>query len=207
MSPTLWILQEAATSTVSTRHGLWISYVSISWPITPMEVAHMLKTSTLILMISSFFTISPLYWMHSAIAFLSDWPPTADNAVYLTYLTYPWPTFVVSVMAFILCTPTHAIKLFLTDLLFSSPWLWFLEQQKKAVLNWATQLSVQDVPTYHVLSQFQENIKNTVRNSVISIMTGAGHKVYMQDIPHLIAKVCLTPSCIDLDLAEMLRAT
>ena len=140
-----------------------------------------------------------------AIAFLGDRPPTADDVVRPTCPTYPWPTFAVSAMVFISCMPTHAIKLFLTDLLFSSPRLRFSEQQKKAVLNWATQLGAQDVPTYHALSRFQENIKNTVGNSVISVTTGSGHKVYMQDIPHLVAKVRLTPSRIDLDPAGMLR--
>ncbi|KAF8266576.1 hypothetical protein EI94DRAFT_1425707, partial [Lactarius quietus] len=83
--------------------------------------------------------------------------------------------------------------LFLTDLLFSSPRLWFSEQQKRAVLNWASQLGVPDVPTYYALSQFQEHMRNTVGNSVTAITTGMGHKVYMQDIPYMIAKDYANP--------------
>jgi hypothetical protein len=104
--------------------------------------------------------------------------------------------------------PAHAIKLFLTDLLFSSPRLRFSEQQKRAVLSWASQLGARDVPTYYMLSRFQEGVKNIVGNSVISVTTGTGHKVFMQDIPHLIAKVSLASSWfIDPDPAGMRRTT
>lgn len=81
--------------------------------------------------------------------------------------------------------------MFLTDLLFSSLRLRFSEAQKRAVLSWAIQLSARDVPTYHALSHFQERLRNTVGNSITAVTTGAGHKVYMQDIPYMIAKVCL----------------
>ncbi|KAI9442570.1 hypothetical protein H4582DRAFT_1761365, partial [Lactarius indigo] len=69
----------------------------------------------------------------------------------------------------------------------------FSEQQKKAVLSWVSQLGVRDVPTYYALSRFQENLKNTVGNLVITLTTGTGHKVYMQDIPHMIAKDYANP--------------
>ena len=74
-------------------------------------------------------------------------------------------------------------------MLFSSPRLRFSEQQKRAVLSWASQLSTRDVPSLYALSQCQEHIKKTVGNSATAVTTGTGHKLYMQDIPHLIAKV------------------
>lgn len=104
-----------------------------------------------------------------AIASLKDAP---RDSVSPTCSTYPWPS----------------SALFLTDLLFSSPRLRFSEQQKKAVLNWASQLGAPDVPTHYALSRFQENLKNTIGDSVTALTTGTGHKVYMRDIPHMIAR-------------------
>src|ERR1700744_2440044 len=121
--------------------------------------------------------------------------------------TYPWPSIGVSVTFSVPCLPAHTIKMFLTDILFSSPRLRFSEAQKKAVLSWALQLGARDVPTYHALSQFQERLRNTIGNSVTAVTTGAGHKVYMQDIPYMIAKVCLSLWPIGTDLAGACRTT
>ncbi|KAI9430280.1 hypothetical protein H4582DRAFT_1798913, partial [Lactarius indigo] len=79
--------------------------------------------------------------------------------------------------------------LYLTDMLFSSPRLRFSEQQKKAVLSWASQLGMQNVPSLYVLSQCQEHIKDIVRNSVTAVTSSTGNNLYMQDIPHMIAEV------------------
>ena len=92
----------------------------------------------------------------------------------------------------------------MTDALFSSPRLWFSEQQKRAVLTWASQLGARDVPSLYALSQCQEHIKKAVGNSATAVTTGTGHKLYLQDIPHLIAKVCpfLTDVIINSDAAR-----
>jgi hypothetical protein len=146
-----------------------------------------------ILMVSSFFATFPVAKYHSlAIAFLDDLLPAPSGMVSTTCPTYPWPSFGVTVTASVPHMPAHTIKMFLTDLLFSSPRLRFSEQQKRAVLSWASQLGARDVPTYHALSRFQEHLRNTAGDSVTAVTTGAGHKVYMQDIPYMIAKVCLT---------------
>ena len=87
--------------------------------------------------------------------------------------------------------PLTSVKLFLTDLLFSSPRLRFSVPQKKAVLEWASLLGAQDVPTFYALSQSQEYIKGLIGNSVTAVTTGTGHKIFMQDIPYMIVKVRL----------------
>jgi hypothetical protein len=104
-------------------------------------------------------------------------------------------------MSLILSTSTHILKLYLTDMLFNSPRLRFSEQQKKAVLNWALQLGACNVPSLYALSQCQEHVKKVVGNSATAVTTGTGHRLYMQDIPFLIAKVqhfssCLEPLCL-----------
>ncbi|KAH9079599.1 hypothetical protein EDB83DRAFT_2170317, partial [Lactarius deliciosus] len=82
---------------------------------------------------------------------------------------------------------------YLTDMLFSSPRLRFLEQQKKAVLNWASQLGARNVPSLYALSQFQECIKDIVGNSVTAVTSGAGDKLYIRDIPQMIAEDYANP--------------
>ncbi|KAH9007487.1 hypothetical protein EDB84DRAFT_1242287, partial [Lactarius hengduanensis] len=52
--------------------------------------------------------------------------------------------------------------LYLTDMLFSSPRLRFSEQQKKAVLSWASQLGARNVPSLYALSQCQQHIKDII---------------------------------------------
>ncbi|KAF8256788.1 hypothetical protein EI94DRAFT_1849401 [Lactarius quietus] len=79
------------------------------------------------------------------------------------------------------------------NLLFSSPRLRFSVPQKKAVLEWALQLGARDVPTFYALSQSQEYIKGLVGNSVTAVTTGAGHKIFVQDIPYMIAKDYANP--------------
>lgn len=92
----------------------------------------------------------------------------------------------------VLCMPAHTIQLFLTDLLFSSPRLRFSLQQKRAVLEWASQLGTPGVPTFHALSQSQDYIKGLVGDSVTAATTGMGHKIFIQDIPYMIAKCYVT---------------
>ncbi|KAH8978821.1 hypothetical protein EDB86DRAFT_2815391 [Lactarius hatsudake] len=99
----------------------------------------------------------------------------------------------VSVATLIPYASAHTTKLFLTDLLFSSPRLRFSVPQKKAVLNWALQLGARDVPTFYALTQSQERIKGLVGNSVTPITTGTGNKIFIQDIPYLIAKDYANP--------------
>ncbi|KAH9022937.1 hypothetical protein EDB84DRAFT_1241512, partial [Lactarius hengduanensis] len=91
--------------------------------------------------------------------------------------TYPWPSF----------------ELYLTDMLFSSPRLRFSEQQKKAVLSWASQLGARNVPSLYALSQCQQHIKDIIGNSVTPVTSGAGNNLYMQDIPHMIAEDYANP--------------
>ncbi|KAH8991022.1 hypothetical protein EDB92DRAFT_1778446, partial [Lactarius akahatsu] len=69
----------------------------------------------------------------------------------------------------------------------------FSEPQKKAVLNWASQLGVPDVPTLYTLSQCQERIKGLIGDSVKPVTTGMGHRIFIQDIPYLIAKDYANP--------------
>ena len=127
-----------------------------------------------------------------AVAEFEDIPST-PLGVSPTSPTFPYPSFAVSLISLFLCTSTHTPKLYLTDMLFSSPRLRFSEQQKKAVLNWATQLGARNVPSLYSLSQCRENIKKVVGDSVMAVTTGTGHKLYMQDIPFLVAKVRLSP--------------
>ena len=128
-----------------------------------------------------------------AIAEFKDILSTPVSGVSPTSPTFPYPSFAVSFMPLFLCASTHILKLYLTDVLFSSPRLWFSEQQKKAVLDWATQLGARNVPSLYSLSKCREQIKKTVGDSVMSVTTGTGHKFYMQDIPFLVAKVRLSP--------------
>ncbi|KAF8256941.1 hypothetical protein EI94DRAFT_1635932, partial [Lactarius quietus] len=65
--------------------------------------------------------------------------------------------------------------------------------QKKAMLEWATQLGARDVPTFHALSRSQEYIKGLVGDSVTAVTTGAGHKIFVQDISYMIAKDYANP--------------
>ena len=96
----------------------------------------------------------------------------------------------VSAASLFLCMLAHAIQLFLTDILFSSPRLRFSVPQKRAVLEWASQLGTPGVPTLYALSQSQNYIKGLVGDSVTAATTGMGHKIFIQDIPYMIAKVC-----------------
>ncbi|KAI9434377.1 hypothetical protein H4582DRAFT_1788139, partial [Lactarius indigo] len=77
--------------------------------------------------------------------------------------------------------------------LFSSPRFRFSEQQKKAVLSWASQLSTQNVPSLYALSQCQEHIKDIVGNLVTAVTSSMGNNLYMQDIPHMIAEDYANP--------------
>ncbi|KAH8980192.1 hypothetical protein EDB92DRAFT_1772723, partial [Lactarius akahatsu] len=99
------------------------------------------------------------------------------DAISPTCPTYPWPSF----------------EFYLTDMLFSSPRLRFSEQQKKAMLNWASQLGTRNVPSLYALSQFQERIKDIVGNSVTAVTSGAGDKLYIRDIPQMIAEDYANP--------------
>ena len=112
-----------------------------------------------------------------------------SNIVSPSSPTYPWPSLAVSVVISVLHVSADTVKLFLMDVLFSSPQLRFSEPQKRAVLCWASQLGAQNVPTLYALSQSQERIKNLIGNSVTAVTTGAGNKLYMQDIPYMLAKV------------------
>jgi hypothetical protein len=97
----------------------------------------------------------------------------------------------VSVASLVACMPAHTIKLFLTDLLFSSLQLQFSVPQKKAVLQRALQLGTPGIPTFHALSQSQDYIKGLIGDSVMAATTGMGHKIFIQDVPYMMAKVCL----------------
>ncbi|KAF8259436.1 hypothetical protein EI94DRAFT_1440876, partial [Lactarius quietus] len=83
--------------------------------------------------------------------------------------------------------------LFLTDLLFSSPRLQFSVPQKRAILDWASQLGTPGIPTFHALSQSQDYIKGLIGDSVTAATTGMGHKIFIQDIPYMIAKDYANP--------------
>ena len=85
-----------------------------------------------------------------------------------------------------------ASKMFLTQLLFSSPQLWFSEAQKSAILRWAKDLKAPDVPTLSALKRSSKWIIDLVGNPTGKVMvTSASGKVfYLNYVGKAISKVC-----------------
>lgn len=95
--------------------------------------------------------------------------------------------------------------MFYTDVLFSSPWLRFSEQQKLAVLDWAKRMGARDVPSLHQLEKARELVDDHLGNPTMRINSTAGNVFYMNDIGAAIAKVFLPFFVVEILSLRLLR--
>ncbi|KAI6017434.1 hypothetical protein EDC04DRAFT_2549277, partial [Pisolithus marmoratus] len=87
--------------------------------------------------------------------------------------TYPWPS------------KAH----FLTELLFSSPWLALSEAQKRAILSWAKELGAWDVLSLYGLNGCHEEIKKLIGNPTKKVISALGNVFYINNVANVIAKL------------------
>ena len=80
-------------------------------------------------------------------------------------------------------------KMFLIQLLFSSPQLWFSEAQKSAILRWAKDLKAPDVPTLSALKRSSKQIIDLVGNPTGKVTSASGNVFYLNDVGKAISKV------------------
>ncbi|KAG1797672.1 hypothetical protein EV424DRAFT_1333215 [Suillus variegatus] len=90
---------------------------------------------------------------------------------------YPWPS------------KAH----FITALLFNSPRLPFSEAQKKALLHWARELGMQDVPSLKAVKQWKAHVKAVVGDPTKQVTTRSGNIFYINDVANAIAKNYANP--------------
>lgn len=95
--------------------------------------------------------------------------------------------------------------MFYTDVLFSSLWLHFSEQQKLAVLDWAKRMGARDVPSLHQLEKAREFVDDHLGNPTTRLTSVAGNIFYMNDIGLAIAKVFLPSFIADILSLHLLR--
>ncbi|KIN95367.1 hypothetical protein M404DRAFT_34199 [Pisolithus tinctorius Marx 270] len=107
--------------------------------------------------------------------------PTHSNSVKTKVstdsLTYPWPM------------KAH----FLTAILFNSPRLPFSDPQKKAILDWAKELSAHDVPSLYALKQRHEQVKKIVGDPTKKVVSPFGNVFYINDVAKAIVKDYANP--------------
>lgn len=83
--------------------------------------------------------------------------------------------------------------MFLTDILFNSPRLWFSEMQKKVILCWGKDMGAVDVPTLKALQKIQETLSATIGNLTTAKRTCSRNLFYINEIYHAITKVSKFP--------------
>lgn len=79
------------------------------------------------------------------------------------------------------------VHMFLTDLLFSSPRLKFLQAQQKAVLSWAKQLGATS-PEHTKFRATQDGILNELGDPTTRQQSGHGNVWYINEIGNSIVK-------------------
>ncbi|KAF8444474.1 hypothetical protein L210DRAFT_957941 [Boletus edulis BED1] len=86
-----------------------------------------------------------------------------------------------------LASEIKGISEFLTHLLFSSPRIHFSDQQKRAVLEWATALGAPDVPSRFTVKLSQDRITELLQSPTEKIMSPSGNIFYLNSISKAIA--------------------
>ena len=87
------------------------------------------------------------------------------------------------------------IRLFqeaITDILLNAPHLRFSEPQVKAILQWAQELGVKEVPTLFRMKQISRTMLARMGSPVEQKVTSTGHIFSLNKIADGIAKVCAT---------------
>ncbi|KAI6006654.1 hypothetical protein F5J12DRAFT_939383 [Pisolithus orientalis] len=87
-------------------------------------------------------------------------------------------------------------KHFLTMILFNSPRLPFSDPQKKAILNWAKELSAHDVLSLYALKQCHEQVKKIVGDLTKKVVSPFGNVFYINDVAKAIVKSMSTGTFI-----------
>ncbi|KAG1741897.1 uncharacterized protein EDB91DRAFT_1010901, partial [Suillus paluster] len=90
---------------------------------------------------------------------------------------YPWPS------------KAH----FITSLLFSSPWLPFSEVQKKAVLNWAKELGIRNLPSLGAMKKCQSHLQDLVGDPTEKVTSHSRNTFYINSVAKAIAKDYANP--------------
>lgn len=80
--------------------------------------------------------------------------------------------------------------MFLTDILFNSPRLWFSDGQKRAILKWANALHAKNVPSLHALQKCQNMVRSLVGDPTAKVVSSSGNIFYLNNVASAIAKVC-----------------
>ncbi|KAG1762212.1 hypothetical protein EDD22DRAFT_778689 [Suillus occidentalis] len=74
------------------------------------------------------------------------------------------------------------LKHFLTALLFSFAQLPFSDVQKRAVLSWAKDLGIYDVPSLKAIKQSNECIYKLISNPMQKVTSASSNIFYINDI-------------------------
>ncbi|KAG1761957.1 hypothetical protein EDD22DRAFT_752234, partial [Suillus occidentalis] len=82
---------------------------------------------------------------------------------------------------------------FITSLLFSSPRLPFSEVQKKAVLSWAKELGVRNLPSLGAMKKCQSHLQYLVGDPTEKVTSHSGNTFYINNIAKAIAKDYANP--------------
>ena len=81
--------------------------------------------------------------------------------------------------------------MFLTDILFDSSHLRFSVKQKKAVLEWVSDLSTKEVPMLHANKTVQKRLNKTLGNPSKEKLSRRGNVYFINNIGTAIAKVLI----------------
>ncbi|KAG1720088.1 hypothetical protein EDB19DRAFT_1610899, partial [Suillus lakei] len=82
---------------------------------------------------------------------------------------------------------------FITSLLFSSPRLPFSEAQKKAVLNWAKELGVRNLPSLGTMKKCQSHLQDLIGDPTEKVESCSGNIFYINSVAKAIAKDYANP--------------
>ncbi|KIK80517.1 hypothetical protein PAXRUDRAFT_15749 [Paxillus rubicundulus Ve08.2h10] len=91
------------------------------------------------------------------------------------------------------CFPFPSKAHFIMSLLFGSARLPFSDIQKKAVLDWARELGVQDLPSLHALKKCQDEIEKRVGHPTKQVKSMNGNVFYINNIGKAIVKDYANP--------------
>ncbi|EGO24813.1 hypothetical protein SERLADRAFT_438415 [Serpula lacrymans var. lacrymans S7.9] len=79
-------------------------------------------------------------------------------------------------------------RMYLTDLLFSSPRLQFSESEKSAVLKWATEMGARKVPSLAALKKCRKEISEVIGNPTKKVILSSGTVFYINNVASAIMK-------------------
>lgn len=68
----------------------------------------------------------------------------------------------------------------------------FSEAQKAAILTWAKELGVKNVPSAYAIKKCQEQIHKLIGDPTDKFVSNSGTVFYMNDVGKAIAKVCVS---------------